>query len=192
MDLFIFDRVGDKVNTYINQGSVGSASYKHVPSYESEFPVLSKWVLLRDFNGDGKKDIFTYTSGGIKVWKNTSSGSISFNLEKPLIYSQFPTILSNLYVSSVDIPAIDDIDGDGDLDVLTFDIFGNYLEYHRNLSQETYGHNDSLIFELRNRCWGHYSESMYDYNYIEEEVHAPTYNSCSQQEVLMASYYDKE
>ncbi|MBL4705383.1 MAG: hypothetical protein JKY54_12745, partial [Flavobacteriales bacterium] len=53
MDLFIFDRVGDKVNTYINQGSVGSASYKHVPSYESEFPVLSKWVLLRDFNGDG-------------------------------------------------------------------------------------------------------------------------------------------
>ena len=30
---------------------------------------LSNWVLLRDFNNDGKKDIFSYVSGGIQFGK---------------------------------------------------------------------------------------------------------------------------
>lgn len=162
MDLFVFDRAGNKVNTYINQGSVGVADYKHDPSYESQFPgELQNWVLLRDFDGDGLKDIFGHTVGGIKVWKNISTpGNLQFSIETPLIYSDYPLLALNLYVSSVDVPSVTDIDNDGDLDVLTFDQFGDYLEYHRNLSQETYGHSDSLIFELRNHCWGHFMESM--------------------------------
>jgi len=162
MDLFVFDRAGNKVNTYINQGSVGVADYKHDPSYESMFPSeLQNWVLLRDFDGDSLLDIFGHTTGGIRVWKNVSTpGNLQFSEATPLIYSDYPLLALNLYVSSVDVPSITDIDNDGDLDVLTFDQFGDYLEYHRNLSQETYGHSDSLIFELRNHCWGHFIEAM--------------------------------
>lgn len=160
-DLFVFDRVGDKVHTYINIGSTGVPAYKYAPEYEQYFPdELRRWVLLRDYDGDGQNDIFGYTSGGMKVWRNTSSaGVVAFTQVEPLIYSQQASSYINLYVSSVDIPSIDDVDGDGDLDVLTFDQFGKYVEYHKNLSQENYGHSDSLKFELRNRCWGHFSES---------------------------------
>jgi len=71
-----------------------------------------------------------------------------------------PTISPNLYISNVDLPGIADIDGDGDLDVLTFSIWGNYLEYHKNLSMELYGTCDSLTYEVRSRCWGDFRESV--------------------------------
>ena len=44
----------------------------------------------------------------------------------------------------------EDVDFDGDIDVLTFHISGEYLQYHQNQSQELYGHSDSLIFKLKN------------------------------------------
>ncbi|MFM8241484.1 MAG: FG-GAP repeat domain-containing protein, partial [Crocinitomicaceae bacterium] len=66
----------------------------------------------------------------------------------------------NLYVSSSDIPAIVDVDLDGDIDILTYHISGEYLQYHKNLSQELYGHSDSLQFELRNECWGGFREDV--------------------------------
>jgi hypothetical protein len=54
-----------------------------------------------------------------------------------------------------------DMDGDGDLDVLTFSIWGsNYLEFHKNLSMELYGTCDSLVYEVRSRCWGEFQESI--------------------------------
>ncbi|MBL7898698.1 MAG: T9SS type A sorting domain-containing protein, partial [Crocinitomicaceae bacterium] len=52
-----------------------------------------------------------------------------------------------------------DIDGDGDVDILTFGGTGQALEYHKNLSMETYGICDSLLFEMKNICWGRFSES---------------------------------
>jgi hypothetical protein len=66
--------------------------------------------------------------------------------------------VANLYVSKVDIPDINDVDGDGDLDVLTFGIIGNRLEYYQNQSAELGYGCDSLIFEIANTCWGHFLE----------------------------------
>ena len=166
-DLFIFDRTGDKVLTFINDG----VNFNYSPEYEKKFPnELRNWVILRDFNGDNKKDIFCSVSGGIGVWENSSIGNeISF-LEKsfyhPSLNSQVPYILSqqyssytNIYVANSDIPDINDIDGDGDLDILTFGVVGTRLEYHQNLSVDSGYGKDSLIFELKNSCWGHFSES---------------------------------
>ena len=156
-DLFIFDRTGNKVLTYINSGD----SFIYDPSYESKFPTdLRDWVLLRDFNNDNKKDIFCSVSGGIGVWLNTSNGGeLSFTLiTNPFIYSYQYATNTNLYVSVVDIPAIDDIDGDGDLDILSFGVLGSRLEYHKNLSVENGYSQDSLIYELKNACWGHFRE----------------------------------
>ena len=183
-DLFIFDKTGDKILTFINNGE----NYLYEPKYENLFPSdLEDWVLLRDFNGDNKKDIFGSVSGGIGVWKNTSNNVLSFeSLEfwhPPLndyvkyILSDFMDIdsslntqtqeiiidtiisTSNIYVPNSDIPDINDVDNDGDLDILTFGVTGNRLEYHRNKSIELGFGKDSLIFELKNDCWGHFTES---------------------------------
>ena len=156
-DLFLFDRTGDKVLTFIKNGT----NYIYAPEYESHFPKLQSWVLLRDYNCDGKKDIFSYVSGGIGLWVNNStSDSLIFEkITAPYIYSSQYNSTTNLFVSKVDIPDINDIDGDGDLDVLTFGVLGSRIEYHKNLRAEMGYHCDSLIYELKNSCWGHFLET---------------------------------
>lgn len=162
-DLLLFDRSGNKVITLLNNGVPGQVSYSFTRDYDDTYPFrdLQEWTLLRDYNGDGKDDIFSYTLGGSGVWKNTSEGGeLSFEMVEDLVNSNYVPTVANLYITQVDIPGIEDIDGDGDLDVITFSIFGNYLEYHKNLSMELYGTADSLTFEVRNRCWGYFSENL--------------------------------
>jgi hypothetical protein len=159
-DLLVFDKADNRIIPFINDGIANQVSYTHAPEYIQDFPTLHDWVLLRDYNCDGKMDIFTYSSGGMAVYKNTSTTSLTFSLQTNLLYSNFQPNFINLYVSSSDIPAIDDIDGDGDLDILTFSILGAYVEYHKNLSIETYGTCDSLTYELRNKCWGFFRENL--------------------------------
>ena len=90
-DLFVFDRSSNKVITFLYENN----QFIYAPEFEKYFPKnLSNWVLLRDYNNDGKKDIFSYISGGIGVWKNTSnSNEISFT---PLTFFQSSI---NSYVS---------------------------------------------------------------------------------------------
>ncbi|PJB14695.1 MAG: hypothetical protein CO118_07275 [Flavobacteriales bacterium CG_4_9_14_3_um_filter_32_8] len=163
-DLFVFDKTGDRVSTFINLGLTNKISYQHDPSYLQFFPKMHDWALLRDYNCDGKMDIFTYSSGGMAAYRNTSTSQLNFTLDTTLVYSNFqpdgPPNMINLYISSTDIPAIDDIDGDGDLDVLTFSILGAYVEYHKNLSIENTGTCNGLVFELRNKCWGYFREQL--------------------------------
>ena len=51
------------------------------------------------------------------------------------------------------------MDFDGDFDILTFNSLGNRIEYHQNQSMDLYGIPDSLVFELRNECWGKFTEN---------------------------------
>lgn len=165
-DLITFDRVGNKLSTFINNGIASVVDYTFAPEYIDSLPIFTSWVLFRDYNCDGKQDIFTYFSGGVKVYKNTSTNtSLSFQLVTSQIKSNYnPDNVGsnpiNLYISSTDIPAIDDIDNDGDLDVLTFSILGNYVEYHKNMSKELYGTCDSLGYVVANKCWGFFSENL--------------------------------
>ena len=180
-DMFLFDRTGDKVRTFVNKGVAGTVDYKYDPQYESRFPKMHDWALLVDYNGDGLEDIFTSTIGGISVYKNTTTGStgLQFTLVKGLLYSLYwpPSSTSNLYVSSVDIPAISDIDNDGDMDIVTFEIAGNRLEYHKNLSKELYGNNDSLKFQVFNHCWGYVSEDAMSNDYTLFDTCSPNVTS---------------
>ncbi|MFH0896180.1 MAG: T9SS type A sorting domain-containing protein [Bacteroidota bacterium] len=160
-DLVTFDRSGNRLGTFINNGQPQN-NYHYDPSYISLFPKMHDWMLIEDYNGDGKQDIFTYSSGGTSIFKNVSTlaGGLKFTLVCYVLNSWMggPQPI-NLYINSVDIPAITDIDHDGDLDILTFGPLGSYLQYHRNQSVELYGNRDSLDFILEENCWGDFAES---------------------------------
>jgi hypothetical protein len=119
-------------------------------------------MFLADYNLDGKNDLFTYGIGGVKVYRNSGNSGVGLQwvLEKNLLYSDYNGMFMGLYVSSADIPAIVDVDGDSDLDILTFSIAGDHVEYHKNMSKELYGHCDSLIYVLKNKCWGGFREEV--------------------------------
>jgi hypothetical protein len=168
LDLFVFDRTGNRISTFINTGVKNEVSYQYAPSYISYFPKnLRSWVLLRDYNCDGKIDLFTYINGGMAAYKNTSTTELRFSLDNSKVKSNYrPDSDTNNYIplaiSSNDIPAIDDIDNDGDLDILTFSVLGSYVEYHKNLSIERYGTCGNLDYQLSNNCWGFFYENGLD------------------------------
>ncbi|MFZ4400661.1 MAG: FG-GAP-like repeat-containing protein [Bacteroidales bacterium] len=158
-DLFIFDKIGNRILTFINTGTANLVSYNFAPEYAVQFPRLQSWVELLDYNNDGKEDIFTYSNGGIKVYKNISTTSLLFKLVKNPILSSYNGIYTNLFCLTEDFPAITDIDNDGDLDILNFWVLGKYVNYHKNLSMEKYNTLDSLDFKLTAESWGCFAES---------------------------------
>ena len=67
-DIFVFDRIGNVRLTYLNNGS----DFDYTPQYIAQFPELNDWALLRDYNGDGIADIFTFNNGafsGVRIFK---------------------------------------------------------------------------------------------------------------------------
>jgi hypothetical protein len=170
-DLFLFDRSytsGHKPVILLRTAASGTGAYRVSREYDRipPFNELHDWCLLRDYNCDGKEDIFTYSSAGFSVYKNVSTGAqpafelVKFRVNSNYVSPSGASAWANLFISQVDLPGIADIDGDGDLDILTFSLLGSYMEYHKNLSLETYGHCDSLVYEVRNKCWGYFAENF--------------------------------
>jgi len=159
MDLLIFDRHGNRKLTFVNHGTPNTVDYSATPELSGELPDLHDWVITADYNCDGKMDLFTYGMGGVRVFLNISDTSLKFRLVTDLLESFYYTGKVGILVTSVDYPALADIDGDGDLDLLTFFGLGSFVEYHKNLSMEKYGHCDSLDFMLDDHCWGKFKES---------------------------------
>src|SRR5690606_28198417 len=108
-------------------------------------------VLLRDFNCDGRKDIFTGDVLGMKVYINaTSDGRLEW---EPYMFStgfdgpKSHVLLTknpatgfkvNLQIQYDDLPSISDVDGDGDLDILNIQYSGQTIEFHQNLSVDNF------------------------------------------------------
>lgn len=164
-DLVVFDRRGNRLLCFLNQGSENEIHYVYAPELVKYFPEFSDWVIFVDFDKDNKVDIFTYSKGwaGIKVYKNITSQSLEFELVKyPYLTSAQSGNEVNILATNADYPAIVDIDDDGDLDILTFWALGTFIELHKNQSVERYGNVDSLCFEKVDYCWGRIAESEED------------------------------
>jgi hypothetical protein len=161
-DLVIFDRMADQVLTFVRSNN----TYQYAPEYESVFPnEVTRFLLLRDFNCDGKKDIFTGHNSGVTVLTNSTGDDGVINWNKYYSFvgtSKIDHILTqgfsgktNLQLQYDDLPAIVDIDDDGDLDIMNVRFTGNgSIEFHRNVSIEKYGSCDSLDFERVTQTWG--------------------------------------
>ncbi|MDP1800369.1 MAG: T9SS type A sorting domain-containing protein [Bacteroidota bacterium] len=167
-DVVVFDKVTQfsvgRFRCFINVGTAGQTKYVSAPHLSYNFPQVSNWAVCLDYDCDGKEDLFCSVNGGISVYKNVSTPTtgINFVLVKSIVDSDFnpqgvPSI-APLYASTIGVPGLADIDGDGDIDVLTFSAGGYYVEYHKNMSKELYGHCDSLVYDIADACWGKITE----------------------------------
>jgi hypothetical protein len=166
-DLVLFDRTSNKPITFLNE----SGRYIYAPQYEKLFPSLTNWLLIRDFNCDGRKDIFTGDILGISVFVNVTQSGEQLDWEKFLFFSgpgnpKSDVLLTkgfsgliNLQLQFDDLPAIHDMDGDGDLDILSMRYQGEgTIEFHQNFSKERHETCDSLEFERVTLKWGNFIE----------------------------------
>ncbi len=171
-DLVVFDRVGYQVLPFLNMGTAGKADYQYAPEFVSSFPPLIEWVLLRDYDGDGIMDLFGYWDAGfldaMMVYKGFYVNK-KLNFKRVKLSGYFENVISfkpdgtqpavNLYVTGQDIPDINDIDGDGDLDIVTFANGGGRMELYKNFSVEKGWKRDSFVYLLTDNCWGKMYES---------------------------------
>jgi len=140
--LQVFEKVGEQ--------------FRIRPELSYFFPSeISGFLLLVDFDRDGKKDLFTSTPLGIRAYRNTASGAqISWTLAQNFLRLEGA---NNIPANNLDTPLLQDLDGDGDLDLLLFNFaVGDYLEYYRNTSVERKGTPDIDGFAFPVRHWGNF------------------------------------
>lgn len=155
-DMVVFDRATSKVSTFVAQAD---GSYRYDPSYETAFPNPYNWMLLVDFDADGRRDLFTAATAGMRVFRNTSSGGkVSFQLvADPLMVEGFSGRQA-LYAGPTDLPAISDLDNDGDIDIIGAEVFGRNPIYYQNLSRDKNPNSAApgLDFKRNGDCWGNF------------------------------------
>mgnify|MGYP002855091705 CR=1 FL=1 len=159
-DMIVFDRIGNRIMPFVfSENAPGQFVYS--PQYIDLLPPISNWIVTADYNNDSKSDIFTYTTGGIKVYKNVSDEhNLMFEqVTFPYLRSHYNNVYANILATAVDYPGICDIDSDGDLDIFVFGALGAYVEFHHNYGMEKYNSADSLIFYKESDCWGSFAES---------------------------------
>lgn len=165
-DLVIFDPNGG-VKTFINKSRTpGNPQYVYAPEYADNFPNVNVYMMLRDFNRDGIPDLVFRGNPGITVYRgrwqkdNNNKDRISFDLNTKfhgfdgLHYNDAVSGWTNVFVATADYPGVEDIDGDGDLDIVTYDLNGVFMYYFRNCQAEDRLPNDSITICLKDACWG--------------------------------------
>ena len=122
-DLFAFDRDGSRVLMFERMESDALVMRW---DWTEGWPDMVDWCLLRDYNCDGKPDIFTSHQNGIRVFTNTTEAGEgpSFDSEPITLFATFDLIGSDpsdlpVICLGMDLPAIGDHDDDGDLDIIT-------------------------------------------------------------------------
>ena len=162
-DIVIFDRKDQKILPFVHTGNIGEVKYRFAPEYIPYFPKdIQNWMLILDYNCDNQPDIFCRRnySSLINVYKNTTqnTGYLSFELVHDTLwvdnmFNSFYPLVSN------DIPAIADVDFDGDIDFLTQDGLGSRIELNRNEASFC----GDFDLKLHSMCWGHFSEVSTEY-----------------------------
>lgn len=186
LDLFIFDRMGNRPLIFLNESTQsGEINYKHTYDWNDQIPALKNWALMRDFNCDGKPDLISNSSNGMKIHQNIGVDSPEFELDTdPLIasYNLSGTPFdAGVFCVSVDVPSIQDHDGDGDLDIFSWTEISSTIYFYKNMSMENDG-SCGLDFIAANRCYGKLSEAsesatvfigdeaLCDFNVINPEI----------------------
>lgn len=150
-DLLGFEKHGNRILPFLRVGD----GYQYAPQYARQFPDLHDWAVLHDYDHDGRPDIFTYGLASIRVFRNISADSLQFELVADPLTAFYYNGYTNIYASPDDYLVVDDIDGDGHLDILNFWVMGRFVHQLRNYA----GADEPFDFRLENECWGHFEEA---------------------------------
>ena len=175
-DLFAFDRVTNRVLTFLNVATATGRAWQFAPEYATLFPAgLRSWALLRDYDCDGRPDLFTADESGsnIRVFRQEPDGQgrPGFRLvTSQLLYQDADGLPVNIAVGGYNLPAIEDADGDGRPDVLVydFDSFQPGIYFYRNTAAC-----GELRFEEASRFWGGVASSNEcgKFSFATDELH---------------------
>jgi len=157
-DIVVFDRSGNRIIPLVYENTSNGGAYSHDFRYEQKFPEIREFLVLYDFNCDGLNDLFTYSDGGIRVFKNKSKPATGLQFE--LYAPQLNSGSISVFILPVDYPAVCDVDNDGDTDVLTFGFAGTCIEYHRNMAKELLNRCDTLMLRMESDNWGLFTEDF--------------------------------
>ncbi len=175
-ELFVFDRGGNVPMIFEYEGGTGSTAYNFRPDLKPAMPdSLVSWALMRDYNRDGIADLFVApTFGGFSSVQlyvgSINNGELSFEIKQignepdraDIIWYRLGSIWVNVSTPFTDIPDVIDIDGDSDLDIVSFDQVGSFVTYYRNLQVEEGLPADEMQFEVADFCWGKFKEAGTD------------------------------
>jgi len=167
-DVVVFDKPGNVFSVFLYED--GNYTYNY--DLHVHFDALRNWVRFYDYNGDGVKDIFTSPSetvlDGVEVWTGKRNGNIInyelFKFDLPrgnVLQHSFNQSTTPVFVSAGDIPSVDDIDGDGDVDIISFDPGGSYVTMYRNYSIERGLGLDTFDMEYEENCFGKFYENSF-------------------------------
>ena len=161
-DMYVFDRTGNVSMIFLWDGF----QYTYWHQYASIFPPMKDWVILINYNCDGFMDILTGDDAGIKTYLASWNGS-SYSFAEDVARMQFTEagFTFDLPVGAIDIPGVADIDFDGDLDILTFNMTGGIVDHYINRQVEN-GADPCGAWTLEhiNSCWGNFYESGISYS----------------------------
>ena len=163
-DIFIYDKFNSRKTVYLNNGNTNYLlAWDYAPEYSGKFPEINQWVLMYDYNCDGREDLFTLSPialSAMAVYRNdyTVATGLQWTLVDNYLDEKYQTLRQNIFVSGVSIPGLSDIDGDGDMDIIGYNSLPDArFILHKNYSMERYGNCDSLDFEYATGCWGNFA-----------------------------------
>lgn len=167
LDVIVFDRYDSKLFPYVR---IKDDQFRYVPEYESELPKGNYYYKTADLNSDGKLDIFTATkTGGLKIHKQLApspNGRLKFTDLGDLFYRNQYNDTDNLPLYNLisfpilDLPEIKDMDGDGDLDLLTYDAGNFTYRQFRDVRKEMGWSTDTFEFQIMDVCFGYFNEGV--------------------------------
>jgi hypothetical protein len=154
-DLVIYEQYYG-VRTFLYTGTGGDVQYTYAPLYENDFPQIEEYIKLEDYNRDGIADLFHFGRTGVVVCKGyyNAQNHLSFEQARTVVHKNTNGRYFALDVNPADIPAIIDVDGDGDLDIITYYQWGSYIYMYRNVQADENMHKDSMAIRLKDHCWG--------------------------------------
>lgn len=167
-DLVIFDRADFKIYTFLRSQK---NQYVYAPQYETQLPAGKNIYVLRDMNSDGLEDVFTTSDGGdLLMYKNITGvddNKLKFDTIGAWYYrnqyaDNFPILYNPLSFSNAntDLLGIEDIDGDGDIDIVNYDQFNLTYMMLKDVRSEKKWDKDTFEFQNMDYCFGYFWEGF--------------------------------
>lgn len=164
-DLFIFDRTGGCSMILLNEGNPGETDYTYWYQYAARFPQMEDWAILIDYNCDALPDIITGFNTGIRTYIAERTGdNVTYTLDVDKLQFTEAGFFFDLPVGNIDIPGFADVDFDGDIDVLSFNMSGGIVDHYTNRAVENGDPCGTWALERINGCWGNFYESGIAYS----------------------------